>query len=105
MPSAKNAVEIIERTEQPNVWYRGSERAPHKQLLLLQALGRLLRRESRLVSFSDLGPELSRLLEEFGPPRRSVHPEYPFWRSPNDGLWEVEEKAAPTRRGSNTDPL
>jgi putative restriction endonuclease len=31
------------------------------------------------------------LLCEFGPPRRSCHPEYPFWRLQNDGLWEIPD--------------
>jgi putative restriction endonuclease len=29
------------------------------------------------------------LLQEFGPPRKSDHPEQPFWRLQNDGVWRV----------------
>jgi len=36
-----------------------------------------------------LEPDLERLLFEFGPPRKAYHPEYPFWRLQNDGVWEV----------------
>jgi putative restriction endonuclease len=40
----------------------------------------------------------------FGPPRQRSHPEYPFWRLQNDGLWEVPDSAKLVRRRSNTDP-
>lgn len=71
------------------VWKRGVERAPHKPLLLLYALGRCSRGEPREVSFEEVDEQLSVLLAEFGPPQKASHPEYPFWRLQNDGLWEV----------------
>src|SRR5690606_32596797 len=47
--------------------------------------------------------KLGYLLREFGPLRRSYHPEYPFWRLQNDGIWEVTDvERLATRRG-NTD--
>jgi hypothetical protein len=36
---------------------------------------------------------LRHLLADFGPPRRSVHPEYPFWYLKNDGFWTVHSEA------------
>ena len=69
------------------VWKRGGERAPHKPLLALYALGRCARREGRLIAYSDVDRDLRNLLLEFGPTRRSYHPEYPFWRLQNDGIW------------------
>jgi putative restriction endonuclease len=33
--------------------------------------------------------DLKRLLFQFGPTRQSYHPEYPFWRLQNDGIWQV----------------
>jgi putative restriction endonuclease len=47
---------------------------------------------------------LRQLLVEFGPPRRSFHPEYPFWRLQNDDLWEVQSDAPLQPRKGNTDP-
>ena len=32
---------------------------------------------------------LGELLREFGPPRKAVHTEFPFWRLQRDGVWEL----------------
>src|SRR4051812_38724860 len=57
------------------VWARGDERAPHKPLLLLYALGRLSRNEPRLIPYADVDRDLRSLLVQFGPHRKSQHPE------------------------------
>lgn len=85
-------------------WKRGGKRAPHKPLLLLLALGRVQRGESRVVDFPAIEGPMRRLLEEFGPSRQSHHPEYPFWRLQGDGLWTVQDADAYGHRRSNTDP-
>ena len=72
-----------------NVWQRGEQRAPHKPLLLLLAMGRAVRGEQRLALFSEIDEALTGLLRHFGPPRRSYHPEFPFRYLTNDGLWEI----------------
>jgi putative restriction endonuclease len=41
------------------------------------------------VTFVEAEPDLKTLLQEFGPPRRSDHPEQPFWRLQRDGVWTV----------------
>ncbi len=55
-----------------NVWKQGDQRAPHKPLLVLYALGKWNRGETAAISFRDLDPDLTALLKEFGPPRRST---------------------------------
>ena len=49
----------------------------------------------------DLERPLIGLLERFGPPRKAIHPEYPFSRLPNDGLWEIpgKESLPATKQG------
>ena len=69
-------------------WQRGSERAPHKPLLLLFALGRLQQTGSSATRFAEAEPDLKRLLDEFGPPRSSS-PVYPFHHLRSDGFWSV----------------
>jgi putative restriction endonuclease len=88
-----------------NVWKKGGERAPHKPLLLLYALGRLGRGDARSLEYKTVDHDLRELLTRFGPPRATYHTEYPFWRLRNDGIWEVSDSARLKKRRSNNDPL
>ena len=97
--------QTLERFKHLNVWKRGSERAPHKPLLLLLALGRYRQGAERLLSFANLDEPLRELLREFGPPRKSHHSEYPFWRLQTDGIWEVDQTRGAVVREGSTDPL
>jgi putative restriction endonuclease len=81
--------EIRERFRSLTVWRRGGERAPHKPLLALYAIGRVLRGEPRMASYAEVDKDLAKLLVEFGPRRRTVRTEYPFWRLRNDRVWEL----------------
>ncbi len=69
-------------------WSRGGERAAHKPLLLLYALGQFQRQADEPILFSQAEENLARLLAEFGPPRRTT-PAYPFHYLTSDGLWTV----------------
>ena len=69
--------------------HRG-ERAPHKPLLILLALGRFQRDGDRPIPLSAAEEPLRRLLSEFGPPR-STSPGHPFHHLTNDDkIWVVE---------------
>lgn len=81
--------EVARRFETLKVWQRGDARAPHKPLLVLYAIGKLLRGEGRLLPFSEVDEKLGSLLKEFGPKRKRYEPKFPFWRLQNDGVWEV----------------
>ena len=85
--------EIIQRFEKLRVWKRDGERAPHKPLLVLYAIGKLLRGEGRLIPYSDVDNNLGKLLREFGPKRVNYHPEYPFWYLQTDKVWEIPDAA------------
>lgn len=87
-----------------HTWKRGGQRAPHKPLLLLLALGRIQRGQDRFVPFAAVEDDLRSLLRDFGPSRQSQHPEYPFWRLRADGLWELRNAEGLRSRKSNTDP-
>lgn len=70
-------------------WARGGERAPHKPLLLLYALGRLQRTGRSEMTYADAEPDLDRLLRDFGPANTTT-PAYPFHHLQTDGLWIVQ---------------
>lgn len=96
---------FFKRLQEIKVWRSGGKRAPHKPLVILYALGRVARGESRLLEFSEAVEPLETLLAEFGPPRRHHHPEYPFWRLERDGFWDVAWPGAlQVREGRRVDP-
>lgn len=83
--------EIIKKFQNLNVWKKGDQRAAHKPLLVLYAIGKLLRDGSRLISYADIEEDLRNLLKEFGPWKSNHRPQYPFWRlrKEKDKVWEI----------------
>lgn len=82
-------VEVIDAFSRLAMWARCGVRAPHKPLLVLYAIGQLLQGKDG-VGFRDVEEPLRGLLRAFGPPRRTQHPEDPFWRLRTDGVWVVQ---------------
>ena len=94
--------EIKQAFQNVSTWQR---RAPHKPLLLLFALARCARGEGRMIPYGDVDETLRPLLIEFGPPRKSQHPEYPFWYLQTDAVWTVENaEEAKVRSGKRSQP-
>lgn len=58
-----------------------------------------------MIGFDQLERPLQALLEEFGPPRKSPHPELPFYHLQSDGVWEIDETAPLVRRQGSKNPL
>lgn len=83
--------EFLTRIQKINVSRLGGERAPHKPLLVLLALGCVLREKDRLLLYRSIENPLKELLRDFGQPRETHHPEYPFGRLCADGLWEIPQ--------------
>ena len=81
---------LLQRFEALNVWKSGDKRAPHKPLIALWAIGRCLQGKPRLASYEVVDQELGRLLRRFGPHRKLIHTEDPFWRMQRDNLWELD---------------
>lgn len=95
---------ILHRFDDLSIWRQGDQRAPHKPLLVLYALGRWQRGDTCDLPFDELAPDVAMLLKEFGPPRRSYHPEYPFWWLQSDGVWTVESDDPMSLRASSNNP-
>lgn len=74
-------------------------RAPHKPLLLLYLLGRLESTGSSRVGYREAEPQVSRLIEEFGPPARSRHrAALPFFHL-DRSLWQLSPQTARAQHG------
>jgi putative restriction endonuclease len=81
--------ELKEKIQNLTIWKKGDQRAPHKPLLLLYALGQLQGKKEQSLPYIEVKDKLKDLLMEFGPKRKSYHPEEPFVRLKNDGVWEL----------------
>jgi putative restriction endonuclease len=85
-------------------WKRGAQRAVHKPLLTLMLLARAQRGEPRQVSYEEVRGPLLEALRNFGPPRKSHHPELPFWYLKNDGFWCIQNPEQLQRRRGKDQP-
>lgn len=56
------------------------------------------------MNYGEIDPKLDELLLEFGPPRRTRHPEYPFWHLRSDGIWEVVNADELPKRAGKSNP-
>jgi predicted restriction endonuclease len=97
-------VDWTERVEGIRQWTKNGNRAPHKPLLLLYALGRFQRDGGAPIRFQDARPDLDRLLSEFGPPN-PTSAGYPFHHLVSDGVWEVSTRDGAGSPGSNIGDL
>nr|WP_096439045.1 hypothetical protein [Alteribacter populi] len=70
-----NEAELKQRLQQLNVWKKRDQRAPHKPLLILYTLAKYQVKKEKLVPYGEVKPRLTDLLMNFGPKRRSYHPE------------------------------
>ena len=82
---------FLSRFKELQIWASNGQRAPHKPLLVLWAIARCLQGEERFVSYREADRELAKLLGSFGPHRKAIHTEAPFWRLQNDGVWEIRD--------------
>lgn len=87
-----NKDELIEKIANLSIWKKGGQRAPHKPLLILLALGELQTKKSNIFPYEEIKPKLTQLLMDFGPIRKSYHPEEPFVRLTRDGIWQLSKE-------------
>ena len=81
-----------------NVNRSGERRAPHKPLLLLVAIAKLLQGEKDLP-FCEVESRLTPLLQAYAPPVQGrCQPELPYWHLRNDKLWDIPHAESFTRQ-------
>lgn len=100
----ENHDEWIEKFSNFNTWSQKGVRAPHKPLLTLMLLRRSIDSDNPKVEFSEVSDQLAKLLKEFGPSRKSYHPEFPFWHLQKEGFWEVSAPIELERKRPGSSP-
>jgi putative restriction endonuclease len=83
---------LLENFAGMKIFQRGEQRAIHKPLLVLFALGRMAKGEDRLMDFAAIDRDFKGLLQEFGPSSAPSTRHYPFWHLATDAggsLWEL----------------
>jgi putative restriction endonuclease len=98
---------ILDAFARLKIFQRGEQRAIHKPLLILFALGRIAQGGERLMDFASIEGDFKRLLEEFGPSSAPSSRHYPFWHLATDaegGLWELKGPQAILNRPRSVTP-
>lgn len=86
-----NEIDLLNKFANIKTWRKFGERAPHKPLLILYALAQFQQKSSSAMAFTAVKDQLKDLLQDFGPYRKTYHPEQPFVRLANDdSLWFLE---------------
>lgn len=80
---------LLDTVENINIWKKHSQRAPHKPLLILYALGRFQTERSERFEYEEIKDSLKGLLIDFGPNRKSYDTKDPFVRLQRDGIWQL----------------
>jgi putative restriction endonuclease len=96
--------ELLERVANLRVFERDLEKAPHKPLLLLWALGRFAAGAPRECHLAEVEQAIGPLLAELSPRTRGRGAEFPFWALQSDGLWVVTPSGLPPRKGHSSRP-
>jgi putative restriction endonuclease len=94
---------LLTRIREVSVWKKGDQRAPHKPLLILYTLGKLLEGQDE-IRFKDFYEPFKNLLREFGPPRKAYHPEFPFWFLRSEEFWEIEPATGWAMKAGGSSP-
>ena len=81
--------EIIKLFSSINCARLGDGYAPHKPILILLLLERILNGHANSFSFTELDHDLKKWLEKYGSNNASNTRNEPFWRLKNDGLWDI----------------
>ena len=91
---------LLEKFRTLTLFRKDGIRAPHKPLLVILAIGDLLRGRDRLLPYTEIDTRLGKLLSEYGSRRTRQGTQYPFWRLQNDGIWVVSDAKKVRQTGS-----
>ncbi len=92
--------EILDLFSSINCARQGDGYAPHKPILILLILEKILSGHQNLFTFLELDHELKKWLEKYGSNNASNTRNEPFWRLKNDGIWDIDAPESLTKQGS-----
>jgi len=81
--------EILNLFSSINCARLGDGYAPHKPILILLLLERILNGHANSFSFAEIDHDLKKWLEKYGSNNASNTRNEPFWRLKNDGVWDI----------------
>jgi len=96
--------EILKLFSSINCARQGDGFAPHKPILILLLLERVLKGHTNSFSFAELDHDLKKLLEKYGSNNASNTRNEPFWRLKNDGLWDITAPSELSSQSSTPTP-
>lgn len=72
-------------------WVKGTQRAPHKMLMLLLMLGRLKQGNPGSMPYREMSPLFDELLRKFANKYKKDGAQYPFYALQTEGIWKLSE--------------
>ncbi len=96
--------EILNLFNSINCARQGDGYAPHKPILILLILEKILSGHQNLFTFLELDRDLKKWLEKYGSNNASNTRNEPFWRLKNDGIWDIDAPESLTNQGSTPNP-
>jgi len=57
-----------------------------------------------LMPYAEIESDVRQLVADFGSPRKSFHPEYPFWHLQNGGIWGLQNVDTVKKRKAGRSP-
>lgn len=78
-------------------WIKGTQRAPHKTLMLLLMLGQLKQGNPGSMSYREISPLFDKLLSKFANKYKKKGAQYPFYALQREGIWQLS-KAVPIQK-------
>ena len=96
--------EILKLFSSINCARLGDAYAPHKPILILLLLERILNGHINSFTFAELDHDLKKWLEKYGSNNASNTRNEPFWRLKNDGIWDIIAPAELSSQSSTPTP-
>ncbi len=80
---------IIELFDRIKPFKRNGVISPHRPLLVLYAIGKLINNEQRIHTYAEIEESFGKLLKKFGPRKTNKGTHDPFWRLKKYCVWFV----------------